>query len=725
MNNPHQRLKKPRQPGTDRLKAPGLSPRLVLDAVPAALMVTRFDGNLVYVNQYFIEQFGFRENQNIQDFYVHPEEREKVLAAVQQQGFMKNYALHVRRADGSLAWVLVTSQVFKFEGATVILSALADITERKQAEAQLARQVERLRVLHTIDQAIASSMDLNLVLTLLVHKVVEELEVDACAILLLNPQTQTLNFAAKQGFQTEALEFTKLKVGTGLAGKAAEERKVVYLRNLGAITDLPALTQAIANENFVTYLGIPLIAKDNLLGVLEIFHRAELAPAPEWLTFLETLADQAAIALDNARLLDMTQQKLKETSALYRINQDLIATVDPEELMENVVNLLQMNFGYYYVQIFVADPKTGDFVVRAGSGELGRQLKAMGYHLAPGAGIVGFTAETGRPFFTNDVEQVISFVRPPLLVDTKSELAVPIKIGSRFLGMLDVHQAAPAYLTDGDVQLVYAVADQLAVALQKAELYADLQEALYQEQTVRTQLIHSEKLAVAGRLLASVSHELNNPIQAIQNALFLLKEEKGLSAQGRQDLEIVLSETEQMAVMLERLRTTYRPASAEDFRPVHINNLIEDVCTLVATHLRHNRISYDFQADPHLPPIPGLENQLRQVMLNLFMNSVDAMPTGGHLTITTQFLPRDHEVLITVADTGPGIADNILPNIFEAFVTNKERGTGLGLTISYEIVMKHQGRIQARNNPERGATISIWLPVEAGVHESHRQNPNH
>lgn len=327
---------------------------------------------------------------------------------------------------------------------------------------------------------------------------------------------------------------------------------------------------------------------------------------------------------------------------------------------------------------------------------------------------MGLTAETGKPFFTNNVDEVISSVRMPFLADTRSELAVPIKTGDRFLGLLDIHQTPPTALTERDVQLVSAVADQLAVALQKAQLYTDLQNSLLQEQATRAQLIQTEKLTVAGRLLASVSHELNNPLQAIQNALFLLKDEKGISAQGQGDLTIVLSEAERMATLLERLRTTYQPVGAEDFQPVQINSLIEDVQALLSTHLRHAHISFEFHPDPNLPDIPGLSDQLKQVMLNLFMNAVDAMANGGRLIASTAWLAERREILVNVTDTGTGIDESILPNIFEAFITNKEKGTGLGLAISYEIVSKHRGRIRAENNPHGGATFSLWLPVENG-----------
>lgn len=805
----------------------------ILDTFPIAAMLIRPDGELIYANHKFYEQYGSSVQEDFLTLAQNKAEREKVFAAMNGHTELNDYEVCIQTSSGNLIWVLFSSRSFAWDGKPAYLISLVnitrrmqaenaraaseeryrllfenmtngfalhemiydeqskpldyrfleinpsferltglsaqnvlgktireimpgaeqywidtygkvaqtgepiayqnfasdlkkhfdvwvfspikdqfatvftDITERKQAEEKLSRQLARLHTLYKIEQAVISSVELNTILELLVQEIVEQLQVDAAAVLLLNQHTQSLNFAARKGFSTRALQFTNLPVGKGLAGQAALERRVVHTTNLA---EIPVLSKAIADEQFVSYYGIPLIANDYLHGVIEIFHRSELSPDPDWLIFLETLGHQAAISIDNARLLETTRQSLKETSALYRINQELIATVDSDELMQTVADLLQTSFGYFYVQIFVAESASGDFVVRAGSGSLGRQIKSQGYRLAAGEGIVGFTAETGKPFFTNDVDDVISFVRAPFLPETKSELAVPIKIGDQFLGLIDVYQVAPAYLAEHDLQLVSAVANQLAIALQKAQLYRDLQEALEQEKTIRSQLVHSEKLTVAGRLLASVSHELNNPIQAIQNALFLLKEEKGISLQGRQDLDIVLAETDRMASMLQRLRATYQPLNFDDFQPVQLNGLIEDVCALISTHLRHNQIAFEFHADPSLPVVLGIEDQLRQVVLNLFLNAVDAMPQGGQLVIATSYLPDENEALVTVSDTGPGIETSIFPNIFDAFVTNKSSGTGLGLTISREIIHKHHGRIEARNNPNKGATFSIWLP---------------
>jgi signal transduction histidine kinase len=575
------------------------------------------------------------------------------------------------------------------------------LNESSQAAQDKTRQMEHMRALFSIEQAVLSSMELNQILYLLVREVVKQLHVDAVSVLLVNQQTQKLDFAAGEGFRTQALRFTRLEIGSGLAGQAAQDLKTLYIADLTAL-DSPVLAKSITGEEFISYYGVPLFGKDQLQGVLEIFHRTPLAPDPEWLTVLETLAAQAAISIHNASLLENMQQNLKETNALYRISQSLTRSLDPDQLMQDVVDLLYRDFGFYHVQIFLMDPAGDELVAGHGSGERGKLLRKDGFHLA----------EIGEPFTTNAVDQVIFYVRNPLLPDTQSEMAIPIKVEGQVLGVLDIQQTSLSALTDRQMHLMGAVSDQLAVALQKANLYTELQNSLRQEKAMRSQLVQSERLALVGRLLASVSHELNNPIQAIQNALFLIKEEESFTEQGRQDLEIVLSETERMAALIDRLRATYRPTHSDDYQDIQLNDVVEYVHTLTATHMRHSDIHFEFQPDPDLPPISGITEQLRQVVLNLFMNAIEAMQNGGRLIVQTEQLPQDHKVQLTFNDTGVGIDPLLLPHIFEPFITDKDKGTGLGLTITYDIIQQHHGEIQAENNPQGGATLKVWLPVK-------------
>jgi len=585
------------------------------------------------------------------------------------------------------------------------------LDESNQATEDKTRQVEYMRALFSIEQAVLSSIELNQILTRFVREVVRQLHVDAAAVLLVDPQTQKLDYAAGEGFQTKALRYTHLEIGAGLAGRAAQELKTVYIADLAAV-DNPVLLKSIAGEEFTSYYGVPLFGKDRLQGVLEIFHRTPLGSDTEWRTVLETLAGQAAISIHNASLLEDMQQSLKETNALYHISQSLASSLDPDQLMQDVVDLLYRDFGFYHVQLYLMVPEGTALVAGHGSGERGKLLRQDGFSLPVGTGIVGHVAEIGEPFTTNAVDQVLFYVRNPLLPDTQAEMAIPIKVEGQVLGVLDIQQTSLSILTDRQMQLMGAVSDQLAVALQKAKLYTDLQNSLRHEKAIRSQLVQSERLALVGRLLASVSHELNNPIQAIQNALFLLKEEESFSEQGQQDLEIVISETGRMAALIDRLRATYRPTHSEDFQDIQLNDVVEYVHALTATQLRHSNIRFEFQPGQALPPISGIPEQLRQVILNLFMNAIDAMRNGGQLTIRSEHLPEQKKILLTFMDTGTGIDPQLLPHIFEPFITDKDKGTGLGLTISYDILQQHHGEIQAENDPQGGAVFKVWLPVK-------------
>lgn len=529
---------------------------------------------------------------------------------------------------------------------------------------------------------------------------------------LLEVEEQSLFARAVSGYaeQGKELKPVQMRLGEGVAGQVIREGVTI---NIGDVKTDQRFLLSDSTPNFNSLLVAPVQSGGKQIGTISVQSKTLNAFSTKDAELLNALGVQAAIAIENTRLFETTQQRLKEVDALYKTSQGLAASLNADELIEDVIALLHKNFGYYHVQIYLLDSSSSDLILKRGSGEIGNQLLNSGFRLSRGLGIVGHVAETAVPFVTNNVNDVIFFYSNPLLPNTQSELAVPIKLDGKVVGVLDIQHTPPHRLTDGDLQVMTAVADQLSVALQRANLYTDLQTALNQEQTIRSQLIQSERLALVGRLLASVSHELNNPLQAIQNALFLLKEEN-LSNQASQDLDIILSEAERMAALIERLRSAYRPVRIRDFRPVELNDLIEDVHALISTHMRQKEIAFEFFPDPELPSVSGLSDQIRQVVLNLFLNAIEIMNPGGCLTVRTLSLPQQNEVFLSVKDTGPGIDPDILPKIFDPFITSKHTGTGLGLTITHDIIEQHHGRIQAENNPDggAGAIFNVWLPLD-------------
>ena len=193
-------------------------------------------------------------------------------------------------------------------GATVHRMSLYEAT---------VRQLQRLDTLRKIDQAISSVLDLRLTLNILLDQIISHMGVDAADVLLLNPHTLTLEYAAGRGFRTTGIERTQLRLGEGYAGQAALERRLVSISNLASAGEHLLRSSLLSGEDMVAYFGLPLIAKGQVKGVLEIFHRSPIDPDKEWLNFLDTLSGQAAIAIDNGQLFNGLERSNMELALAY------------------------------------------------------------------------------------------------------------------------------------------------------------------------------------------------------------------------------------------------------------------------------------------------------------------------------------------------------------------------------------------------------------------------
>ncbi|MGB9752537.1 MAG: histidine kinase [Roseiflexus castenholzii] len=198
-----------------------------------------------------------------------------------------------------------------------ILLAIEDVTERVRAEQRLHMHLQRLRALRTIDQAIISALDMRAVLDILLDQITSYLYVDAASILLLDPYAQTLTYTAERGLRSRANQRTTLYTGEGYAGRVALDRRMLFITDLRESELEPSYAPVLQQEAFVTYCGVPLIAKGQVKGVLELFHRTRLDPDQDWLDFLETLAVQAAIAIDSVILFETMQRSNAQMILAY------------------------------------------------------------------------------------------------------------------------------------------------------------------------------------------------------------------------------------------------------------------------------------------------------------------------------------------------------------------------------------------------------------------------
>jgi signal transduction histidine kinase len=251
---------------------------------------------------------------------------------------------------------------------------------------------------------------------------------------------------------------------------------------------------------------------------------------------------------------------------------------------------------------------------------------------------------------------------------------------------------------------------QLARAF--GEMRAGVEEREARLRSAQAELIHREKLAAMGRLVAQLSHEINNPIYNIQNCLEALERRGRPDDPNREFLELAQEELARMAALTRQLLDQSRPVS-DAARPLDLNSVARRVLALAATDLEAREVEVVLRLEPELSPVVAHPDAIQQVLANLVRNAVDAMPYGGVLTVETRTDGDQVEVL--VEDTGGGIPDEHLPHIFEAFFTTKPgvTGIGLGLFVSEGIVRGHRGRLQVDSNPGAGSRFTLRLPREA------------
>jgi len=237
------------------------------------------------------------------------------------------HALNTVKQTGnivSLEYVLpISNREYWFDARIIPVSDLKvmliarDITECKEIKIKMEQQVQQMSILRSIDLAIASGLDLHLLLSMLLDRVLTLMHVDAATVLLLNPKTNLLEFAAGKGFHSNILQYTRLKLGEGCAGRVALDRKMLNIPDLRKDRAEFDRSPMFLQENFVTYWGVPLMAKGRVLGVLEMFNRSLFKPDTDWQNFLVMVAGQAAIAIDSAMMFTDLQRSNAELSLAY------------------------------------------------------------------------------------------------------------------------------------------------------------------------------------------------------------------------------------------------------------------------------------------------------------------------------------------------------------------------------------------------------------------------
>ncbi|MGH9712133.1 MAG: ATP-binding protein [Candidatus Acidiferrales bacterium] len=295
----------------------------------------------------------------------------------------------------------------------------------------------------------------------------------------------------------------------------------------------------------------------------------------------------------------------------------------------------------------------------------------------------------------------------------------------RIMGALVVGCRSRREFSPAELNLMAALANQIAATIDKSVLLEETREAYESLRCAQEQLLQSEKMAAVGQLISGVAHELNNPLTAILGYSQLLKSEELMNARGADYLEKLYKQAQRTHHIVQNLLSFARQHKPER-TPVDVNQILEDTLTLREYDMNLNNIRIHRQFGPNLPSTGGDFHQLQQVFLNILNNAVDAIgEKGGKGEIWVSTDVFQNRVRTEITDSGPGVQNT--HRVFDPFYTTKPvgKGTGLGLSICYGIVKEHGGEIQVKNAPPRGATFTILLPIVPSERLAETKRPSH
>ncbi|MGC9397745.1 MAG: GAF domain-containing protein [Anaerolineae bacterium] len=614
------------------------------------------------------------------------------------------------------------------EGDRALIQASVNRAAHALQNAQLYQasraQSMQLAALNKISAVAVSSLNPQQVLQEIIKRICEALDSAEGSILLTDKQTGGLRFAVTLEQAAEHLQDKVLQPGEGIAGWVAQEKKGVLVNNVAADPRFYAAFDEARDFQTRSLICAPLLHHDEVVGVIEIVNKHSGPFKQQDLELLESAASIAATALENARLYKKAQQRAEELARINEIGLTLTSSLDISTVAEAGLDQIRQLFEADSLSLLKADEQSGElhFVHTLYQG----QRRHIPVSIPPGQGITGWVLETGEAVIIEDAPTHPRFWSPITEYFTsppRAMMVVPLISQTHVTGVLVVSNLKPNVYHQEDLRMLQTLIPTLVVALENARLYEDLKRLLREREETQVRLVHTEKMAALGRLVASLAHEINNPLQAVQGCITLAHEELLDKTYDRRSIsyyiDVAEEEIDRISVIIRRMRDFYRP-TRQEYRRTDIHEVLDSVLALTNKQLQHSHVEVERRWAEDLPEIHANPDHLKQVFLNLMLNAVDAMPMGGTLSVATDMatLPGEKPeeerpaVRITFTDTGMGMDEETISRLFEPFFTTKPDGSGLGLSISYSLVKAHQGEIDVHSVINAGTTMAVRLPIE-------------
>ncbi len=522
--------------------------------------------------------------------------------------------------------------------------------ELAEARSELTRRLNELFSLQELTYVLSDSIQVDRIAEQVSHFVERFIPCDGAAVILGGDPPDRLRVLAAGG-NLEQLKGTEAGAGDGpgVVAAAMAEGRLQTAEGVGS--DAPLVLGEVRARQAA---AVPLRAHGMTMGAVAVVKESAEPYSEEDLRLLSTVATHAAMAFANARFFALVHSGKLQWETTFDALADGVAVVDETGQIRRANRALAVMIGAKLPDLIGLDLST---TLASGSSELADLIA---------------TARGGS--------------RPPPLTFRSTTLNRILRVGASLISA----EVAPGWV-------------------------ATLIEDVTEQKALEAQLVQSEKMAAVGQLVSGVAHELNNPLTSIAGLSEFLLQQSEPSERDRDHIRVIHEQAERAAKIVGDLLAFARKGPT-DVGDVDLNEVAERALSLIGYELRLGDVQLETDLAPGLPAVRGDRHQIQQVVLNLLTNAVQAMSKlppdqPRHLRVTSA--REKKRAVLRVADSGPGIPDDLLPRIFDPFVTTKApgKGTGLGLSITYRIVEDHGGQITADRAPEGGALFTVALPI--------------
>lgn len=590
-------------------------------------------------------------------------------------------------------------------GLGMVLATLTLIKKNHLSMSRTVRQVlsrlERLEVLYKISNIVNTTLEPQEVLRMLLQEVVRITDATSGSIAMVDHKKGILNIETAINIPTKRWKSLKLELGVGVTGYVAWTGKPLRVDDVDRDPHYVRLKTDIRSE-----MALPMVLDGKVIGVINVDSTRPSAFTADDEDLCMAVANQSAKVIETARLHAAVKRHAEEMERLFTVGTTLIAPGPLEVLLRRIAEeSLQLLKGRVCMLMEVVEGGESLRIwATAGASPEWRQMPPIRISNS----LMGQIVKKKAPLRVPDVRAHPKFQYVDLAQQegVTSLLAVPVIFQDQTLAVLALFTDEPRKFRETDVRLLQLLANQGAIAIENArrtERLAAMEESLRQ----------SERFSLLGTLAAEIAHEIRNPITIINLLMHSIQESPSHTDQTRNDLRIVTDKLDRINQIVEQTLSLAKSTESR-VQMTNVNRLIEELLHFLNYKMEKAGVYVELSLDPKLPDVALDPGQIQQVLLNLMVNAVEAMPQTGTLRIRTR-LGSDRSlgpcVKISVEDTGVGIPEEQVERIFDPFYTTRDGGTGLGLFISNKLVRRHNGHIKVKSTLGEGSSFTVTLPL--------------